>query len=107
MEKAMRDTERNEEMTYEKILTKLGEILNERETQYGDARQSHASVAARWSAALSQRLSSDISAYDVALMMVELKLARLSTGGYHEDSLLDAANYLVIALRLGAADNEE
>jgi len=43
----------------------------------------------------------------VALMMVELKLARLSTGGYHEDSLLDAANYLVIALRLGAADNEE
>ena len=48
----MRDTEQNEEMTYEKILTKLGQILSERETEYGDARQSHESVAARWSAVL-------------------------------------------------------
>jgi hypothetical protein len=38
-------------------------------------------------------------------MMVELKLARLDNAGVHQDSLMDAANYLVIALRLG--DNDE
>ena len=53
---------------------------------------------------LSQKLSSDITAYDVARMMVELKLARLDNAGVHKDSLMDAANYLVIALRLGASD---
>ena len=53
---------------------------------------------------LNQKLSSDITAYDVARMMVELKLARLDNGGVHEDSLMDAANYLVIALRLGVDD---
>ncbi len=54
---------------------------------------------------LNQKLSSDITAYDVARMMVELKLARLDNAGVHKDSLMDAANYLVIALRLG--DNDE
>lgn len=56
---------------------------------------------------LNQKLSSDITAYDVARMMVELKLARLDNAGMHQDSLIDAANYLVIALRLGASDASE
>ena len=94
-------------MSYQEILTKLETILKERETSYGDARENHERIAARWNAVLSQKLSSDITAYDVARMMVELKLARLDNAGVHKDSLMDAANYLVIALRLGASDATE
>ena len=53
---------------------------------------------------LNRKLSSDITGYDVARMMVELKLARLDNAGVHQDSLMDAANYLIIALRLGVDD---
>ena len=91
-------------MSYQEILTKLETILKERETSYGDARESHERIAARWNAVLNQKLSSDITGYDVARMMVELKLARLDNAGVHKDSLMDAANYLVIALRLGVDD---
>ena len=91
-------------MNYRETLTRLETILKEREISYGDARESHERIARRWNAVLNQRLSSDITGYDVARMMVELKLARLDNAGVHEDSLMDAANYLVIALRLGVDD---
>ena len=94
-------------MSYRETLTRLEKILKERETSYGDARESHERIARRWNAVLSQKLSSKITGYDVARMMVELKLARLDNAGVHKDSLMDAANYLVIALRLGENDENK
>jgi hypothetical protein len=44
------------------------------------------------------------SAYDVARMMAELKAARMDDNGFHEDSLIDQINYLVIAYRLAGED---
>ena len=45
-----------------------------------------------------------LSAYDVARMMAELKAARMDDNGFHEDSLIDQINYLVIAYRLAGED---
>ena len=52
---------------------------------------------------LSERLSGEpLSGYEVARMMAEMKAARMDLNGWHEDSMLDQINYLVIAYSIAA-----
>ena len=93
-------------MNYKKIFNKAEQIVAERQESYGDAREMHQSIADRWNGVLKEKLTQGVSlsAYDVARMMAELKAARMDDNGFHEDSLIDQINYLVIAYRLAGED---
>ena len=93
-------------MIYEKILNRAKQILGDREESYGDARTMHQSICDRWNGVLKGKLApgASLTAYDIARMMAELKAARMDDNGFHEDSLIDQINYLVIANRLAGED---
>ena len=89
-------------MKYKTILGRANNILTERENTYGDARPLHETIASRWTSVLKDKLKpgEKLTAHEVARLMAELKAARMDSTGFHEDSLLDQINYLVIAYRL-------
>ena len=93
-------------MSYKMILNKAEAILAEREESYGDAREMHESICRRGTGVLKEKLApgASLTAYDVARMMAELKAARVDDNGFHEDSIIDQINYLVIAYRLAGED---
>ena len=93
-------------MNYKTILDKAAKILVDREESYGDARTMHQSICDRWNGVLKGKLApgASLTAYDIARMMAELKAARMDDNGFHEDSIIDQINYLVIAYRLAGED---
>lgn len=66
--------------------------LAQRHAAYGDAAASMASIAARWSLTLGQ----PVTAEQVVLCMIDLKLARLSHDPQHRDSLIDVIGYAAL-----------
>ena len=68
-------------------------ITGDRQDTYGDARAMHGRIAAYWAA----HLDHPVSASDVAVMMVLLKLARTKASPDHADSYVDGVGYLAIA----------
>tara|TARA_R100001594_G_C3999134_1_gene254288 strand:- start:565 stop:849 length:285 start_codon:yes stop_codon:yes gene_type:complete len=64
-----------------------------RQKQHGDKAKNHANISALWS----WYLKKEVSAYDVAMMMALLKIARTKTGSPNKDDLVDGAAYLAIA----------
>ena len=83
---------------YSQILAKARTILTDRQESHGEDSELHEAIARRWTAILSERLSGKaVSGFDVARMMAEVKAARQDLNGWHEDSMLDQINYLVIA----------
>jgi hypothetical protein len=61
---------------------------------------------ARQSARFSSLLNHDITDAQAALLMVEVKLARITESPNHLDSYLDAICYLSIALELQSTGDE-
>lgn len=73
------------------VLEKANEIINgDRQKDYGSATETHERVAAIWS----QILGKQVSAEQVVLCMVGLKMARLCKNIDHEDSWMDIAGYV-------------
>ena len=82
----------------ETILAEADRIAGEcRSRDYGHPLDNHERIAAIWNVQLGPRLSAPITALDVAIMMVGLKLARLVNSPNHRDSLVDAAGYIKCA----------
>lgn len=80
------------------ILTAAEEIINgQRAKDYGDAKENHQRIADLWNVYLQNDLNVEaggfISAEDVAVMMVLLKIARFMENGYHHDTVVDIAGY--------------
>ncbi len=76
-------------------------VTGNREAEYGSPKVNFQNIADRWS----QLLSVDIEPWHVALLMADLKIARLATTGRpHEDSLIDICGYAALAAEL--ADGE-
>ena len=81
------------------IITK--EILSEairlvgtdRQKDYGDKVENHNNIAKLWSA----YLGISVTAHDVALMMVLLKMARTKLGQVSRDTYIDMSAYSAIA----------
>jgi hypothetical protein len=65
-----------------------------RSRDYGHPLINHERIAAIWNAQLGPKLTGTITAKDVALMMVGLKLARLVASPNHRDSLVDIVGYV-------------
>ncbi len=87
------------------ILEAAEEIISgDRERVYGNPAKNLDTIAGMWTVWLRARglLASDAASLncdDVALMMVQLKLARLANDTWHMDSLVDAAGYLRLVER--------
>lgn len=79
------------------------DILKDREKSYGNPIQMHNRIAQIWSALLNK----PVTAYEVALCMTGLKLARATKNASDPDSLIDAHGYTEIAQTIQAdIDNE-
>jgi hypothetical protein len=71
-------------------------IYGDREKTYGHPAKNLLNIAKLWSIYLGE----DVSAQDVATMMVLLKIARLMNQPEHRDSLVDSVGYLALIERI-------
>ena len=92
-------------MTKEEILKKAKEIIsNDRNVSHGDAFKNHAEIAKFWNIFLDNKLRpmSNITAADVAIMMILLKISRHTQGEkFNLDNFVDMAGYSAIAGEIG------
>ena len=72
-----------------------------RHKTHGDKAKNHANISALWS----WYLKKEVTAYDVAMMMALLKIARTKTGNPNKDDIVDGAAYLAIAGELRFDDD--
>ena len=68
-------------------------VQGQREKDYGDKKENHNNIAKLWSA----YLGISVTAHDVALMMVLLKMARTKLGQVSRDTYIDMSAYSAIA----------
>lgn len=73
-------------------------IHGERAESYGPAEDSFATIAAFWMDYLGNRCPDGIDAYDVAMMMVLMKVARAKTD-IKMDTFVDICGYAALAQR--------
>lgn len=73
------------------FLGQVAMVLRERGEQYGDARVNMAEIAARWG----RVLGIPVTAQQVPVMMIELKLSRRDKG-LSLDSVTDIAGYAAL-----------
>ena len=64
-------------------------VIEHREQAYGPAESNFAAIAARWSLVL----GIPVTPAQVALCLIDLKLARLTHDPAHLDSIVDVAGY--------------
>jgi hypothetical protein len=74
----------------------LKAIIADRATTHGDLRNTFSVMAERFR----HVTMFDVQPWEASLLMAEAKLARMESGGYHKDHLMDAANYIIIAVYL-------
>jgi Domain of unknown function (DUF6378) len=74
------------------LLDEAEAILAMREAAYGDPVRSFAVIAARWSLTLGKQ----VTPAQVALCMIDLKLARLGNDPTHRDSVVDVIGYAAL-----------
>jgi hypothetical protein len=79
-------------MTGEMMLKQAATVIANRRQTYGDPAASMTAVAQRWSITLGQ----PITPTQVALCLIDLKLARLAHQPDHLDSMVDIAGYAAV-----------
>ena len=88
-------------MTKEAILKKAKDLISgDRNDTHGDAFQNHAEIAEFWNIFLDKKLQpmASITAEDVALMMVLMKISRNNQGKKNNlDNFIDMCGYAAIA----------
>ena len=70
-------------------------IHGQRQADYGDKLQNFSQIAMLWQGTLAHKLAPGqaITPEDVALCMMQVKIARLAKSPDHKDSILDIAGY--------------
>ena len=71
------------------LLQHAAGVIEHRERTYGPPSESFAQIAARWSLVL----GIPVTSAQVALCLIDLKLARLTRNPTHLDSIADVAGY--------------
>ena len=87
----------------EKFLKHVAQVMAERSTQYGDAATNMSAIAARWSTTLGR----EVTAAQVVLCLLDLKLTRLAHDPTHEDSAVDVCGYAALLRELAETSNTE
>ena len=80
-------------MTHDELMKKAAELVAPRGNVYGTIRENHDKIAMIASALT----GIDLSAHDILMIMVAVKLSRIAKTPDHVDSYLDALNYLSFA----------
>lgn len=78
------------------LLVEADQLINgQRQTDYGDKLQNFSQIAMGFQMVLATKLQpgQQISAEDVTLCMMQVKIARLAKSPDHRDSILDVAGY--------------
>lgn len=78
------------------ILVQAEDLINgQRQKDYGDKLQNFAQIAMLWQGTLAMKLAPGqrITPEDVALCMMQVKIARLAKSPDHKDSIIDIAGY--------------
>lgn len=75
-------------------------IIHDRQDQYGEAEDSFGDIAKMWSA----YKGVPFTTFDVAMMMVLLKVARASSNPAHHDNLVDICGYAALASEMVPSD---
>lgn len=78
------------------MLIRAEKLINgQRQKDYGDKLQNFAQIAMLFQGVLATKLAPTerITAEDVALLMMQVKIARLAKSPDHRDSILDVAGY--------------
>lgn len=89
----MSKTEESANLPRDVILDDAKRIINgDRAEEYGGAFESFSRIAALWSVLI----DTELSAVDVARMMIAMKLARLTETSQHTDSWIDIAGYAAL-----------
>jgi hypothetical protein len=95
------------------ILDKAKEAVADREGKYGSPRENFERIARRWNAHLvnvgfrSDSLLPELTADDVAAMLIDVKLARAESGVYHPDNFIDVAGYAALAAEIGGPHDSD
>ena len=84
-------------MTSWSILGHTAKVLEERRDDYGDPADQFKAIAARWSITL----GIPVSPAQVALCMIDVKLARLAYDPRHTDSVVDVIGYAALLREVG------
>lgn len=71
---------------------RLADVIDNRGQSYGDSRQMLAHIAQRWSLTLGH----EVTPNQVAICMIDLKIARLCADPNHADSVLDIGGYAAL-----------
>jgi len=79
-------------MTTWSILGHTAKVLEERRDDYGDPAEQFRAIADRWTITL----GTPITPSQVALCMIDLKLARLAYDPGHVDSIVDVIGYAAL-----------
>lgn len=79
-------------MTTWSILGHTAKVLEDRRDDYGDPAEQFRAIADRWSITL----GTPITPAQVALCMIDLKLARLAYDPGHVDSMVDVIGYAAL-----------
>ena len=85
------------------FLKHVAQVIAERSVQYGDAAPNMSAIAARWSTTLGR----EVTAAQVVLCLLDLKLARLAHDPTHEDSAVDVCGYAALLRELTETANAE
>ena len=89
----------------EEILAKANELISkDRNETHGDAFKNHAEIAEFWNIFLDNKLRpmASITAQDVAVMMILLKISRSTQGEkFNIDNFIDMVGYAAIAGEIG------
>lgn len=72
-------------------------ITKDRDATHGDAEDNFENVADLWNWWMHGREKCNFNGFDVAMLMVLFKLARIKSNPDHVDSFVDAAGYLALA----------
>ena len=92
-------------MSKEEILVKANQLISKtRNETHGDAFKNHAEIAEFWNIFLDGKLQpmASITAQDVAIMMILLKVSRSNQGKeFNLDNFIDMAGYSAIAGEIG------
>jgi hypothetical protein len=79
-------------MNAELMLRQAASVVADRRAAYGDPSSSMDLIARRWSITLGR----PVSPAQVALCLIDLKLARLAHDPSHFDSMVDVAGYAAV-----------
>lgn len=90
------------------ILDRANSIVNgDREKSYGKPEDNFRRIGMMWNAYLGSAINRPLAPSDVAAMMALLKLARIASGNYSEDSWIDLAGYAACGGELASFEHED